>query len=121
MFKKTVSIFGRPIELIFDDEFSNENWLGYYDPNERKISIRYHNPDEMRLTILHEYGHAKWDRLSMNQTSIPHEIQEIIIENFCQLLNEHCEIRFRDKEIEKAIMGSGRQPSKVAAKKKSKK
>ncbi len=61
----------------------NEGTLGLYFPADSSIHFDeslLKSPDLFWETILHEFGHAVWDFSSLCQTSIPLDLQEIIVD-----------------------------------------
>lgn len=89
---RSLNIFGRKIKV----RMANLDHLGldgYYDPEKYEIVIG-DNCDDLNSSIIHECLHAIWDRLGLNQTDIPLNVQELIVEGFANALVEN------EKEIE---------------------
>lgn len=71
-----------------------QGFLGVYEPQKKLITIDDQlSHDEELHTELHEVLHAAWDRLSLNQTAIPREVQEIIVDGFATVLVENYKIK----------------------------
>ena len=51
--------------------------------------------DAFFITLIHEIGHAVWDATGLNETSIPHDIQEIIVDNFAKGLVQNLDIKLK--------------------------
>jgi len=74
---------GNKIRLKKVKGLKDQGALGLYFPADSSIHF-----DESLLsqpivfweTILHEFGHAVWDMSSLSQTSIPLDLQEIIVD-----------------------------------------
>lgn len=80
------SIFGKVITLHVED--IDEGFAGLFIPDENKIKINS-KYDKKFDTMLHEFLHAVWFRCGINQAQIPHEVQEIIVENFSVAISEN--------------------------------
>ena len=83
-------IFGREIEY-FIGELSNDRWAEYRSI-EGQIIIDPRAQNIVQVT-LHEQFHAVWDRLSLNQTSISSDIQEIICDAFATWVVEKYKLK----------------------------
>jgi len=89
--KSKVNIFGRTITIKYIKNLSKESHLmGFYDSDSKTINIDASLKDQdLRTTLSHEIFHAMCDRLGLNQTSLPMDIQEILCEGFSWLLEEN--------------------------------
>lgn len=88
-------VFGLDVPVKLED-ISHTNYDGYFDPVKKEIIIHSDSQDVFN-TMIHELLHSGWFRLGLNQTSIPYDIQELIVENFATLIDENFEtiIKFR--------------------------
>lgn len=94
------NIFGLKIE-VSTANLENKELAGYYDPvkNEIVISDEYEGKFH---TLIHELGHVVWNRLGINQTQVPLDIQEIVVEGFATAFIENFEqIKRANKILEK--------------------
>ena len=81
---KQVTILGRHFKISFKDKLEN-GYMGLCEANELLILI-VKDRAEMRRTFLHEVIHATFRALSMEQTSIHPDIEEIIAENVAKVM-----------------------------------
>lgn len=92
---KSKNILGTEIKYEFADL---NDYDGIYDPIKKTISINKElkvNELALKTTILHEEGHAMFDILGLNQTSLSLDMQEIIVENFANFIIEHYKLTSR--------------------------
>ncbi len=83
-------IYGAVVPVVEDDTLKEVECMGAYDPDQKKISVCPDLKSREKLhTCLHEMFHATWDRVGLNQTSIPRDLQEIICETFATVLLEN--------------------------------
>lgn len=82
-----LNIYGTKVEISLE-VLENKELAGFYDPVKNHITIsseydcRFH-------TLIHEIGHVIWNRLGLNQTQVPLDIQEIIVEGFATAFVEN--------------------------------
>jgi Zn-dependent peptidase ImmA (M78 family) len=61
--------------------------MGLCDPNKHMIYIhKFLSKKDKELVLYHELGHALLFEIGLQQTSIPMDIHEIIVENFSGLI-----------------------------------
>ena len=87
MIPKKVMILGEPWKIVIKDI------PGYEGLCDREEKVIYLDPSlseaNMIQTYLHEIFHAIWHRVSLNQTNIDPNLQEIIVDNFATWLAEN--------------------------------
>jgi BarA-like signal transduction histidine kinase len=90
-----LKIFGVTVPVKdYPNLIHERGWAGFYDITEKVIYIDPAIKGAERMqTILHEFGHAVMYRTAMQQTKIPHEVFEIIVDNFATALTENFNIR----------------------------
>lgn len=78
------NVFGAQIDITYTKGFIHKTGhLAEYDANAKTIEVDADLTGRaLKLALTHELGHAIWDRVALNQTSIPSDLQEIIVENF---------------------------------------
>ncbi len=90
-------IYGVPYRVYFKD-LSKEHLDGYCDIENKEIYIHKDLPDkEKALVLLHEEGHALWDRLGLNRLSISGDVQELIVEAYAVYIHEAYNIKPKEK------------------------
>lgn len=100
MFKipKKINIFGKPHKITVIP-----NLTAYGTPVQGLLVLNdYHiyleknqKPEEMMHTLLHECGHAIIQRISLNQTGLPPEVEEVIVDSFATFMVETFNIRLK--------------------------
>ena len=91
MKKKT--ILGKTLTYVKED-LSDQGVAGYFDPDAAIISLHKDlRGDQLKYIQLHEEFHAVWDRLGLNRTSVPDDLQEVIVDGFALFMVEHYKLR----------------------------
>ena len=91
---KSVLIFGKDIKIIPGD-LRVKGLDGYFDPQSLTIHIeKTLKGDEKSHTLIHEMVHAVFHRVSINQTSLHPDVQEIICDSIATALTENFKISF---------------------------
>lgn len=90
-----LKIFGVTVPVKeYKNLIQERGWSGYYDITEKVIYIDASLKGEERLqTIIHEFGHSVMYRTAMQQTKIPHEVFEIIVDNFATAIVENFNLK----------------------------
>jgi Zn-dependent peptidase ImmA (M78 family) len=89
--KRSKNILGKRVKYIFEDLMG---LCGQCDPSNDLIRInKFLKSDDLKTTILHEEFHYLFHRHGLNQTSIPLDVQEVIVETFSQFLVDHYEMK----------------------------
>lgn len=74
----------------------DNNYRGLYTFEDKAITIDTNqSPQQMLETIIHELGHAIFDRAGIRQAHISQDAQEIIVENFSTVLLENFNLRLK--------------------------
>ena len=95
----SVDIFGKEV-LIEEvspckDDDGNE-CDGMYCYKTGTIYLEKKQSKEAKIhSLIHEMGHALFDRVSLGQTKIESDIEEIIVNNIATLMTESFNIRFK--------------------------
>lgn len=90
---REINVFGMILSIVYKplDELG---YSGMFEPVEKRITIDENlSADESMQTEIHEVLHACWFRLSLNQTQIPHSLQEVIVDTFATALTENYKIK----------------------------
>lgn len=91
--KKSYNVFGQPIKMNLKkgpltDEYGRQ-LAGFFDPQKNTILVDNSLPeDQLIKTIIHELGHALLFRLGLPQTSLPHDLHELIVEGYSNFIYE---------------------------------
>lgn len=86
-----VYIFGSEVRVIKKDGIVHGNTLcsGLYDMEQKVIYIdKTLSKKDSMAALIHEMGHAMFDRCGLNQTDIGLNLQEIIVENMALMMVE---------------------------------
>lgn len=91
IFGKTVRIFHRPAKQF-------PHLAAWCDVEKYEITIHKETQDKFQ-SLCHEMFHLAWNRVGKNQTSIPHDLQELIVENFATVVDENFDelVKWRKK------------------------
>lgn len=81
-----IDIFGKATE-IKEQDLSEMGLAGYYDM-EKSLIVIDKNSDHKFQTCCHELFHNALHRVGINQTSLPRDVQEIIVESLATLIDE---------------------------------
>jgi hypothetical protein len=87
--KSGLNIFGLEVPVKVSN-LQDTGLEAYFDFVLKEIIIDQ-NFEHNFATRLHEFGHAVWFRLGLNQSKIPLSIQEIIVEGLSVALDENWE------------------------------
>jgi Zn-dependent peptidase ImmA (M78 family) len=87
-----LDILGLKVKVKYKD-LNAENLCGKYVYDEKTIYINSTLPKEMqRVTLIHEFLHAAFDRAGLSQAKISHDAQEIICDQFAKALTENFKV-----------------------------
>lgn len=96
---KSINIYGKKYKVkikkgLKDDEGNSLSGLCQYD--EAIISLdKDLTGDELMQTFLHECGHAVHDRMGIDQTGIPDDVKEILVDSMATFLVERFNMRLK--------------------------
>lgn len=94
--KMIFNIFGKKIKVKLEKNISSHGLEGLYSPKEKQILYAQHEDEkELMKTLIHEIGHAVWHITGLSQTSISHDVQEIICENISQAVVDNLSVKFK--------------------------
>lgn len=72
---------------------------GYYDDEKKQIVISGTLlPVDQFKTLVHEIGHALLYRLGIVQTSMSHDLHELIVEGYSNLIYDHFEFKKKGRK-----------------------
>jgi len=93
---KSVDVFGQFILVTRKSGLLNKTdpEHGYFQNGEIVVGINKDPSIELQ-TLIHEMGHALWERLSLNQTDIHPDIQEILCDVYATMMVENFDIKIR--------------------------
>lgn len=99
---KSVNIFGytcsiQEVSPCLDDDGNPCEGLFDYKNSIIFINKKQSNEDKLH-TFIHEIGHAMFYRVSLGQTSIDGELEEIIVNNHATLMTEIFNLRIKRKK-----------------------
>lgn len=87
-----VTIFGQDIQVRFSEEVPDTDNANYVD---NEILIHPNCPKkELSRVFLHEFFHAVFDRVSVNQ-GISSDAEEIIVDAISKAITENFYLRFK--------------------------
>jgi len=94
---KKLRIFGQDITVqMSKDLISKEDACGMADYAKKIIRLDKSLQGEDRTqTLLHEVFHIVLARVGLNQTSLPHDLEELIVENLATAVVELFDIQLR--------------------------
>lgn len=86
----TCNIFGEKWPIYTSPKVSDE-LCGYCDFEKMRIVINDKLPDERLFldTLFHEILHGLFNRMSYKQSGIPHELEEVMIDQISKCLTEN--------------------------------
>lgn len=89
--KNSVVVFGQTINVVKKKNLlKEEEAYGIYDPESKTIYIDEDLPPKTaRETLIHECGHALFDRAGLSQSKIASDLEEIIVEQFTIMFVEN--------------------------------
>lgn len=100
--KSTFNIFGNKYRIKHID-ISKSGTDGLCCHENKVIVIdKSLKGDEYSATLLHELGHAMFYSISLHQTSISPDLEEIIVENFSKMITNHFEIKLKRRSQSKS-------------------
>jgi hypothetical protein len=87
----TLDIFGQKFS-VYQSDISDE-YLGQCSYKEQRIDIHPEAQGDLFLeTLLHEFLHALFFRMSYKQSGIPHALEEVMIDQIAKCLVENFKI-----------------------------
>jgi Zn-dependent peptidase ImmA (M78 family) len=96
---KKINIFGKlsKIEIVKDLRlYGVQKVDGLFCPVTKVISIEAEQTnDAIMQTLVHEFGHAIMNRISLTQSGLSAELEEIIVDSFSTFMNETFKMTFR--------------------------
>lgn len=97
-FPDSLQVFGAEIKIIerADLMFGEEKVDGLFIPDTKIIMIEKSLPKEEKIqTLIHELGHAVIWRVSINQSGLSPELEEVIVDTYATMMTEVFNLRFR--------------------------
>jgi Zn-dependent peptidase ImmA (M78 family) len=96
---KKINIKGRPYKILFiKGLIEKQHAMGICCETKKEIHLDSKLKDEdLKATLLHEIGHAIMFETGLTQC-LSHDIQEIVTENFSNVIIDLFHIRFRGKK-----------------------
>ena len=88
--KLFLNVFGLKIPVILKP-IENKSLAGFYDLDKKEIVISAETSEKTH-TLVHEMFHAALFRTSFNQTGIPHEVHEIVVDVLATALLENFDL-----------------------------
>lgn len=86
------NILGMKVKVKYAD-LNKENLCGKYVYDEKTIYINSTlNKELQKVTLLHEFLHAVFDRAGLTQAKITSDAQEIICDQFAKALTENFKV-----------------------------
>lgn len=93
---KKINIFGmmHKVTVMPNLAVYGQRVSGLFLPSSHQIFIEAdQEKEEMLHTFLHECGHAILDRISVGQTGLSTELEEIIVDSFARFITENFHLR----------------------------
>lgn len=100
---RSINVHGQKVKIklsekpIVDQEA--RPLAGYYDDDTKEIVL---NPElserEKFKTLVHEIGHALLYRIGIPQTSMTHDLHELIVEAYSNLIYDHFEFKRKGRK-----------------------
>lgn len=92
----SINVLGRKIKVIFKE--LDEKYLGLYYNDEGTIEINTNqSPDKIQESLTHEVVHAVFFRSGLDQTTISHDLQEIICDQVAKVICENYTLKRKIK------------------------
>ena len=99
---KILNIFGAEVQIIRVKELhdeKDEKVDGLFLPEHNIIKIESElNNDDTIHTLLHELFHAMIVRNSINQTTLSHDVEEILADTNATMITELFNLKFKRKK-----------------------
>lgn len=96
---KKINIFGRIHKVSTCKNLFLPNGImvrGYFESVNAIIKLEEdQTPQEMIQTLLHEMGHALINRISIDQSGMPPEVEEIIVDAYATMISEIFTLKFK--------------------------
>jgi len=99
-----VKVFGQTVRVFETSDkvekhgFDPEHVNGVFDPEHNIIVLKSNLKHREKFRIfLHEVGHALLSRLGMHNTTLGHNLEELIVDSYATLLVEAFEIELKHK------------------------
>jgi len=99
-FPSSIDVFGATIEIIERKylTFGEDKVDGLFIPDQKVILIEKTLSKEDKIqTLIHELGHAVIWRVSINQSGLSPELEEVIVDTYATMLTEVFNLRFNKK------------------------
>lgn len=89
----TLNIFGEKWPMFVSDKV-DDSICGYCDLDKKKIVINESLPtqDIFLDTLYHELLHSLFHRMSYRQSGMPHEMEEIMVDQIAKCLTENFKV-----------------------------
>ncbi len=96
-----LNIFGIKVP-VYRAKLSNPNHAALYCPQNNTIVISQDlKKEDVPCALIHEIVHSVMQRTGFNQTSISHDIQEMLCENIAIAISENFKLSFSPKKKSK--------------------
>lgn len=93
---KSVTVFGHRYKVKAEKDLCRQGAYGMCDRLKKIIHIDADlKGDPLYHTLIHELGHALFDRIGICQ-GISSDLEEVIVENVATMILENFKIKFKD-------------------------
>lgn len=89
----TLSVFGEAYKVFITDELGPDTAGGVVYDNKEIFIDKDAKGAMFTETLLHEFLHALFRRLSYEQSGIPHALEEVMIDQIARSLTENFDIK----------------------------
>lgn len=88
-----------PIKVVKNLKCENNHPVhGWCDESEKTISIDSEEMgDSFDSTLIHEIGHAVFNESAIDQTSVPDDVKEIMVEQFAKVITKAFSLKPKGK------------------------
>ena len=94
----TAKIYGEKWPMYKTDRI-NDQYCGYCELDKKRIFIAGNlDKKTYQITILHEILHALWLRMGYKQSGLPHELEEVMIDQIATCIFENKDVLFKVKK-----------------------
>jgi Zn-dependent peptidase ImmA (M78 family) len=95
-----LDIFGKKVKLKYIKDLSTKKGVyGEYNPEKSTIVISKElKGDLKKITEIHEFAHAVFNRLGLHNASFSTDIEEIICDGLATALIENAEIKWKKEK-----------------------
>lgn len=101
----TAKIYGEKWPMYVTDRI-NDQYCGYCELDKKRIFIAGNlDKKTYEVTVLHEILHALWLRMGYKQSGMPHELEEVMIDQIATCIYENREVLFNNtKGVKNAVV-----------------